>query len=117
MTTNAYIGLFRSHSSGKWTAMFPDLPGCTAEGKDLDDARTHAARALRDHLGELGEAPPTPRSPAELIMDAHGDWSLARQFVDAIMQAVGPADEDFAPADLVVAKASSGGQRDPGLGF
>jgi predicted RNase H-like HicB family nuclease len=97
-----YIGLFRALPKDKWRVTFPDLPGCEARGENFKDAFLAARRAIREHLAELDDYRPRPRSSAELLIDAQRDWVLCRQFVDAVMHPVRPADEDeVAPIELV----------------
>jgi len=42
-----YFGLIDG-KAGAYGVVFPDLPGCTAMGKTMDEALTNAADALRD---------------------------------------------------------------------
>ncbi|MBV8976871.1 MAG: type II toxin-antitoxin system HicB family antitoxin [Alphaproteobacteria bacterium] len=42
-----YIALVDG-KAGAYGVVFPDLPGCTAMGKTMDEAIAHAAEALRD---------------------------------------------------------------------
>ena len=42
-----YIALIDG-KAGAYGVVFPDLPGCTAMGKTMDDALSNAAEALRD---------------------------------------------------------------------
>jgi predicted RNase H-like HicB family nuclease len=103
-----YIALFRALPKDKWRVTFPDLPGCDVSGESFKDAFLAARRALRDHLAELDEPRPRPRSSAELLIDAQRDWVLCRQFVDAVMHPVPPAEEDeLAPIELVAARSAS----------
>jgi predicted RNase H-like HicB family nuclease len=103
-----YIALFRALPKDKWRVTFPDLPGCEARGENFKEAFLAARRALRDHLAELEDYAPRPRSTAELLIDAQRDWVLCRQFVDAVMHPVTPADEDeLAPIELVAARLAS----------
>lgn len=102
MRNDGYIALFRALPKGKYRVTFPDLPGCEARGENFKDAFQAARRALRGHLAELDEYAPRPRSTAELLIDAQRDWVLCRQFVDAVMHPVTPAEDDeLAPIDLV----------------
>ena len=102
MRNDDYIALFRALPKDKWRVTFPDLPGCEARGESFKEAFQAAQRALRDHLAELEDYAPRPRSSAELLIDAQRDWVLCRQFVDAVMHPVPPAEEDeLAPIELV----------------
>lgn len=53
------------HAVGVW---FPDLPGCTSAGDDLDEALRNAPEALALYLEDLRELPRT-RSLTELKND------------------------------------------------
>jgi len=58
--------------SGAYGVVFPDLPGCTAMGKTIDDAIANAAEALRDWVEvttEIGNPIPDPRPLEELRED------------------------------------------------
>jgi predicted RNase H-like HicB family nuclease len=55
--------------AGSYGVVFPDLPGCTAMGRTVDEALAHAADALRDWVElseEQGAAVPGPR-PIEVL--------------------------------------------------
>jgi predicted RNase H-like HicB family nuclease len=57
------------HAIGVW---FPDLPGCTSAGDDIDEALRNAPDALTlyaDSLEEGGKALPRPRTLTELKAD------------------------------------------------
>ena len=48
---------------GAYGVVFPDLPGCVAMGKTIDEALTHAGDTVRDWIElteEYGEAVPPP---------------------------------------------------------
>jgi predicted RNase H-like HicB family nuclease len=54
---------------GVW---FPDLPGCTSAGDDIDEALRHAPEALglyAESLAADGEPMPQPRTLTELKAD------------------------------------------------
>jgi len=56
---------------GAYGVVFPDLPGCTAMGKTIEEAITNAAAALRDWVdvtAEAGRAIPEPR-PIETLRE------------------------------------------------
>jgi predicted RNase H-like HicB family nuclease len=102
-----YIALFSALPKDKWRVTFPDLPGCEAKGESFKEAFQAARRALIDHLAELDDYRPRPRSSAELLIDAQRDWVLCRQFVDAIMHPVPPAEDDeLAPIELVAMRSA-----------
>ena len=57
------------HAVGVW---FPDLPGCTSAGDDIDEALHNAPEALELYaqgLEEDGKPLPTPRTLTELKAD------------------------------------------------
>jgi predicted RNase H-like HicB family nuclease len=57
------------HAIGVW---FPDLPGCTSAGDDIDEALRNAPEALElyaEALEEDGKPLPTPRTLTELRAD------------------------------------------------
>jgi predicted RNase H-like HicB family nuclease len=57
------------HAVGVW---FPDLPGCTSAGDDLDEALRNAPRALElyaESLQDDGKALPRARTLTELKAD------------------------------------------------
>ncbi|HEX2590151.1 MAG TPA: type II toxin-antitoxin system HicB family antitoxin [Rhizomicrobium sp.] len=59
-----YIALIDG-KAGAYGVTFPDLPGCTAMGKTMDDALANAADALRDWAEvteESGGKVPRPRA-------------------------------------------------------
>src|SRR4051794_18851402 len=49
MHMSRYVALVDGHA-GAYGVVFPDLPGCTAMGKTMDEAVAHAADALRDWI-------------------------------------------------------------------
>ena len=63
------------HAVGVW---FPDLPGCTSAGDDIDEALRNAPQALAlyaDSVEDDGRLLPRPRTLTELKNDpdvAHG---------------------------------------------
>ena len=57
------------HAIGVW---FPDLPGCTSAGDDIDEALRNAPEALELYAASLqedGKPLPRPRTLAELRAD------------------------------------------------
>lgn len=63
-----YVALIDG-KAGAYGVVFPDLPGCAAMGKTMDDALANAAEALRDWVEtteEAGAKVPPPR-PLELL--------------------------------------------------
>jgi predicted RNase H-like HicB family nuclease len=63
-----YIALIDG-KAGRYGVAFPDLPGCTATGKTMDQALENASDALRDWVEvteEQGNKAPHPR-PLEVL--------------------------------------------------
>jgi predicted RNase H-like HicB family nuclease len=74
-----YIALIDG-SIGAYGVVFPDLSGCTAMGKTMDDALSNAAESLRDWAEtteENGGKIPRPRSLESLRRDADVKRALA----------------------------------------
>lgn len=66
--------------AGAYGVVFPDLPGCAAMGKTVDQALTNAADALRDWVELTEEADglvPPPRSAEKLRRDPDVKAALA----------------------------------------
>ena len=74
-----YIALIDG-KAGDYGVVFPDLPGCTAMGKTMDDALANAADALRDWTEvteESGRKVPRPRALEVLRRDSEVKLALA----------------------------------------
>jgi predicted RNase H-like HicB family nuclease len=74
-----YIALIDG-KAGAYGVIFPDLPGCTAMGKTMDDALTNAAEALRDWAEVTEEShgkTPRPRALEALRRDPEVKAALA----------------------------------------
>lgn len=54
------------HAIGVW---FPDLPGCTSGGDDIDEAMRNAPEALELYAENYGKPLPRPRTLTELRAD------------------------------------------------
>jgi hypothetical protein len=69
---NYYISVLVPLASGRWRALFPDLPDCNVEAADPDLATMHAANALYHYAetlhSEIRVAPP-PRDLADIRSD------------------------------------------------
>jgi predicted RNase H-like HicB family nuclease len=66
--------------TGAYGVAFPDIPGCVAMGKTVDEALAHAADVLRDWFEiseEHGETVPAPRSLERLRRDPDVAAALA----------------------------------------
>lgn len=67
-----YIALIDG-AAGAYGISFPDLPGCTAMGRTVDEALSHASEALRDYAEvteEDGGALPDARPADAVCRDA-----------------------------------------------
>ena len=60
--------VLNAHAGTRYGISFPDLPGCTAMGKTMDETWNSAVEVLADWVNEMGgsEAVPMPR-PLEAI--------------------------------------------------
>ncbi|MGA7713825.1 MAG: type II toxin-antitoxin system HicB family antitoxin [Rhizomicrobium sp.] len=74
-----YVALIDG-KAGAYGVSFPDLAGCTAMGKTIDDAMTNAAGALRDWMEitqESGAKVPAPRTAEAVRRDRDVKQALA----------------------------------------
>jgi predicted RNase H-like HicB family nuclease len=80
-----FIAVLVPQTGGGWRVHFPDLPGCGAEGNEVEIAIDHASRAVTAMIGKLplsGGLPP-PRSFEEIRTDETWaaelsiDWAFA----------------------------------------
>jgi len=56
-----YVGVIRKVPGSDFRVDFPDVPGCTTAGKNMQEARRHAAEALTSHLeGIAADGRPVP---------------------------------------------------------
>lgn len=77
MNMQSYPALLEPSADG-YGVRFPDLPGCTSFGRDLDEAVSLGAEALSLHLSAMiedGDRLPEPSSLAEVhaLEEAQGD--------------------------------------------
>ena len=62
---NKFLVLFEKSSTG-YGAYAPDLPGCVATGRTLEETRGRMAKAMEMHVSAMredGEPIPTPGGP------------------------------------------------------
>ena len=62
---NHYIAILVPESTGEWTVLFPDLPGCATHGQTILEAQWMATEAAELHLETMridGKAMPVARS-------------------------------------------------------
>ena len=91
-----FLALAYSEDGG-YGVVFPDIPGCVAEGGTLDDALGAASHVLAFHLDAArtdGETMPQPRSYEQLVAadtDADDWWDWDGAIVAAV--APRPAEE------------------------
>ena len=55
VTMANYIALLREEPTSDYGVDFPDLPGCLAAGRTLEEARRMAAEALEFHVAGIEE--------------------------------------------------------------
>lgn len=56
MNTLHFVALLKGQRDAGYAASFPDLPGCTAQGRDVAELMIDARRAALDHLQALADA-------------------------------------------------------------
>lgn len=73
-----YFG-FLDGKPGAYGIVFPDLPGCTAMGDTVEEARVNAIEAVADWILEMGgpEASPQPSSLDAVLKSAKGRRAIA----------------------------------------
>ena len=70
-----YVALLEPADDGSFGVQFPDLPGCTSVGDDVDDAIRMATEALAGHVAvmrECGDDVPKPRTLFDICADPGG---------------------------------------------
>jgi predicted RNase H-like HicB family nuclease len=81
---NHYIAILVPESSGEWTVLFPDLPGCATQGVTILEAQWMATEAAELHLETMrfdGREIPNARSLEAIRADEawarefHIDWT------------------------------------------
>lgn len=63
MTTLQYLVRIDKDPDSDWGASIPDLPGCVATGKRIDQALRRIERAVALHIRGMREDGPTPPRP------------------------------------------------------
>jgi predicted RNase H-like HicB family nuclease len=66
-----YIAIFIENDLDKWRVVFPDMPGCEANGLSLENAGFGAATALGRCIQESGAPAPLPM---DLAAVQQCDW-------------------------------------------
>jgi len=61
-----YPAIFHKNKDGSYTIVYPDLPGCISEGKNLGNALFMAQSALKQWLGYLADKEQEIPSPSAL---------------------------------------------------
>lgn len=77
MAEHIYPAIFHSNDDGSFTITYPDLPGCTSEGKSLGNAMYMAQSALAqwiEYLNEKKQDIPAP-SPIKSIQTTSEEFS------------------------------------------
>lgn len=81
MASYVYPAVFHPNEDGTITILYPDIPGCISEGKDLDNALYMAQDALKQwasYAVESGETLPAP-TPLDQVSTDGGEFvSLIR---------------------------------------
>jgi predicted RNase H-like HicB family nuclease/uncharacterized protein (DUF1778 family) len=75
-----YIALIRCKGDDDYEAAFPDLPGCTAGGSTMEEARLNASEALEKYLADLhesGESIPEPSGLVDLEQELREERTMA----------------------------------------
>jgi predicted RNase H-like HicB family nuclease len=73
-----YAVIFKDPDYGSY-ARFPDLPGCVASTESFEEAPTHAAEVLFDHLADMereGDPVPEPSKFASILAEAGLEGSI-----------------------------------------
>jgi predicted RNase H-like HicB family nuclease len=76
---NHYIAILVPESTGEWTVLFPDLPGCATQGVTILEAQWMATEAAELHLETMrfdGREIPSARS----LEAIRADVAWAREF-------------------------------------
>ena len=68
MVEGSYISFVRKRPQADFLVEFPDLPGCTAHGHSLEQARSLAQEVLAAHLSSVKVLPPA-RDWSDLSID------------------------------------------------
>jgi len=66
---DGYIALVLRQPGGGYRAVFPDVEGCRAEGKSVDEALANARSEIKAHAARLarnGQALPSPRPASDV---------------------------------------------------
>jgi len=71
-----YPAIFHQNKDKSYTVIYPDLPGCASEGKNLGNAMYMAQSALTQWIGYLADKKQEipNASPAEKIKAAKGEF-------------------------------------------
>jgi predicted RNase H-like HicB family nuclease len=86
MATTHYIA-FIEPGPRNYSAFFPDLPGCTSAGDDLDAAISNAAEALAGHVAfMIGDGDPLPKP--RTVEALRADPTIKADFADVVVAAI-----------------------------
>jgi predicted RNase H-like HicB family nuclease len=75
-----YVSVMHRAGRAGYTVAFPDVPGCTASGRTVDQAMRNARVALDGHLADLrvvGKQVPEPRDFHAVIMSTDSKGAIA----------------------------------------
>ncbi|MCD8307720.1 MAG: type II toxin-antitoxin system HicB family antitoxin [Clostridia bacterium] len=70
MREYSFMAVFEPGKRGEYSVYFPDLPGCTSWGRNLEHAQEMTHEALEIHLGgmlEDGDEIPAPSEEPEIF--------------------------------------------------
>jgi len=90
-----YALIFADSDYGSY-AKFPDLPGCVALSESFDEAPSHAAEVLYDHLADIernGDPIPEPSDFAAIIAEPGN--------LEGLVVLIEEANKNFRPAHLL----------------
>ena len=88
-----YAAVFLESHVGDWHVLFPDLPGCEAQGYTLEDAGYAAATALARCAERNGATLASPRDLTEIAADTEWLSCHGVQMATAVVAMVPLANE------------------------
>jgi predicted RNase H-like HicB family nuclease len=90
---NRYIAILVPESTGEWTVLFPDLPGCAAHGTTILEAQGMATEAAALHLETMrldGREMPVARSLEAIRADEAWVRELQIDWTKAVISVIRP---------------------------
>lgn len=97
-----YLAILVPESSGGWSVLFPDLPGCATHGATVREAQAMAAEAADLHLASMHESGleiPVARSLEAVRADT--DWAQGRgiDWSEVVVSIIKPGRADLSRTD------------------